>query len=151
MGSYWENWMFILMQWTRYTIILDYTTVVCQWKLMSRNVRKCTFADTRPAKIQISLRIRAVWSESSLGAFWIAKDATFFHADNEDSNQAAWICSWFESSLVALVKGYVFWRCGSNIKHMSYNSLLLFWRTMIIGDTKRLNSIPLVTQYPLIF
>ena len=27
----------------------------------------------RPAKIQISLRIRAVWSESSLGEFWIAK------------------------------------------------------------------------------
>ena len=28
-----------------------------------------------PVKIQISLRIRAVWSESSLGIFWIAKDA----------------------------------------------------------------------------
>ena len=38
----------------------------------------------RWAKIQISLRIRAVWSESSLGAIWIAKDAKFLHADNED-------------------------------------------------------------------
>ena len=34
---------------------------------MSRNVRKRTFEHVRPAKIQISLRIRAVWSESSLG------------------------------------------------------------------------------------
>ena len=38
-----------------------------------------------PAKIQISLRIRAVWSEYSLGAFWIAKDTNFILADNEDS------------------------------------------------------------------
>ena len=37
----------------------------------------------RPAKIQISLRIRAVWSESSLGAFWIAKDAAFLDVANE--------------------------------------------------------------------
>ena len=41
------------------------------------------------AKIQISLRIRAVWSESSLGAFWIAKDAKFLYADNEDYDQTA--------------------------------------------------------------
>ena len=32
----------------------------------------------RPAKIQISLHIRAGWSESSLGAFGIAKHAEFF-------------------------------------------------------------------------
>ena len=38
-------------------------------------VRKRTFVYERPAKIQIRLRIRAVWSESSLDAFWIAKDA----------------------------------------------------------------------------
>ena len=43
----------------------------------------------RPAKIQISLRIRAIWSESSQGEFRIAKDAKFLHADNEDSNQTA--------------------------------------------------------------
>ena len=43
----------------------------------------------RLAKIQISLRIRAVWSESSTGAFWIAKDAKVLHADNEDSDHAA--------------------------------------------------------------
>ena len=61
------------------------------WRLrtiqMSRYVRKRTFGHVLPAKIQISLCIRSVWSESSLGVFWIAKDAKFFHADNEDSNQ----------------------------------------------------------------
>ena len=44
------------------------------------------FGHVRPAKIQISLCVRTVWSESSLGAFWIAKDAKFL-ADNEDSNR----------------------------------------------------------------
>ena len=34
---------------------------------MRRNVRKLTFSHVRQAKIQI--RIRAVWSESSLGLF----------------------------------------------------------------------------------
>ena len=37
--------------------------------------------------IQISLRIRIAWSESSLGAPWLAKDAKFLHANNEDADQ----------------------------------------------------------------
>ena len=56
---------------------------------MSRNVRKRTFENVQPTKTQISLRDRAVWSESSLDAFWIAKDVKFLHADNECSNQPA--------------------------------------------------------------
>ena len=51
---------------------------------MSENV---IFVHVRPAKIRISLSIRAVWSQSSLSAFWIAKDANFLPADNEDSDQ----------------------------------------------------------------
>ena len=47
----------------------------------------------RPAKIQISLRIRVVWSESSLGAFWIAKAANFLHTENDNSDQTARIRS----------------------------------------------------------
>ena len=43
-------------------------------------VRKYTFRHVRPLKIQISLRILAVWSESSLVAFSIDKDAKFLHA-----------------------------------------------------------------------
>ena len=41
----------------------------------------------RPAKTQISLGIRPVWSESSLCAQWVAKDPSFQHADSEDSDQ----------------------------------------------------------------
>ena len=55
--------------------------------IYKRNIRKCIFGHVRPTKIQISLRIRAVWSESSLRAVWIAKDAKSLHADNEDSDQ----------------------------------------------------------------
>ena len=42
----------------------------------------------RQAKIQISLRIRAVWSESSLDAFWIAKDAKIPHAEHHEFDQS---------------------------------------------------------------
>ena len=56
---------------------------------MSRRVRKRTFGHVRPLKIQIRLGICAVWSESSLGSFWIAKDAMFPPADNKDADQTA--------------------------------------------------------------
>ena len=59
------------------------------WQYQSRNVRKRTFGHVHPVKIQISLRIRAVWSECSLGAFWIAIGAKFLRADNEDSGHTA--------------------------------------------------------------
>ena len=38
----------------------------------------------RPAKTQINLGIRPVWSESSLCAQWVAKDTSFLHVDSED-------------------------------------------------------------------
>ena len=41
----------------------------------------------RPAKTQISLGIRPVWSESSLCTQWVAKEPRFLHADSEDSDQ----------------------------------------------------------------
>ena len=41
----------------------------------------------RPAKTQISLGIRPVWSESSLCAQWVAKGPSFLRADSEDSDQ----------------------------------------------------------------
>ena len=53
-------------------------------RTFQHNVRKCTFGHVRPAKFQISLCIRAVWSESSLSAFWIAKDVKFLPVDNKD-------------------------------------------------------------------
>ena len=41
-----------------------------------------------PAKTQISLGIRPVWSESSLCAQWVAKDPSFAHSDSEDSEMS---------------------------------------------------------------
>ena len=43
----------------------------------------------RPAKTQISLGIRPVWSESSLCAQWVLKDPNFLHADSEDWSDRA--------------------------------------------------------------
>ena len=51
---------------------------------MSQLVTKPTKWHVRPAKTQISLGIRPVWSESSLCAHWVAKDSSFLHADSED-------------------------------------------------------------------
>ena len=59
------------------------------------NVRKRTFEHVCSAKIQISLRIRTVWPESSLGAFWGAKDENFLHVDNDDW----WECADAEADL----------------------------------------------------
>ena len=56
---------------------------------MSGNFRNHTVRHVRPGKIQISLRIRAVWSESSLSAIQTAKGVKFLQADNKDSNQTA--------------------------------------------------------------
>ena len=54
---------------------------------MSRLMTKPTKWHVRPAKTQIILGIRPVWSESSLCAQWVAKDPIFLHADSEDSDQ----------------------------------------------------------------
>ena len=60
----------------------------------------------RPAKIQISLRLRAVRSESPVGLFWIAKDAKFLQADNEDFVQPL-------LGVHTCIRKYVLSRCGS--------------------------------------
>ena len=41
----------------------------------------------RPAKTQINLGIRPVWSESSLCTQWLAKEPSFLDAESEDSDQ----------------------------------------------------------------
>ena len=54
---------------------------------MSHCTTKPTKQSVRLAKIQISLVIHPVWSESSLCTLWVAKDPLFLHADSEDSDQ----------------------------------------------------------------
>ena len=55
--------------------------------LMSRRMTKPTKWSVRPAKTQISLGIRPVWSESSLCAQWVAEDPSFLHVNSKDSDQ----------------------------------------------------------------
>ena len=54
----------------------------------------------RSAKIQISLGIRPVWSESSLCAQWVAKDPSFLHADSEGSDQTGRSIRWAHTHFV---------------------------------------------------
>ena len=74
--------------------------VVFAWRgpHINHNVIKRTFGHVCPAKIQVSLRIRAVWSEYSLSAFWIGKDTTFLHADNRVSDQTVLRLRWAHMS-----------------------------------------------------
>ena len=55
-------------------------------------VTKPTKSPVRPAKTQISLGIHPVWSESSLCTHWVAKEASFLHADSEDSQADLSLC-----------------------------------------------------------
>ena len=59
---------------------------------LSCNIREHTFRNVHPAKIKISLCNFAVWSESSLGTFYLTKDAKVLHADNEDSGWSVQMC-----------------------------------------------------------
>ena len=53
----------------------------------SHSMTKLTKWPVRPAKAQISLGIRTVWSESSLCTLWVDKAPVFLHADSKDSDQ----------------------------------------------------------------
>ena len=70
---------------------------------------KTSKVSVRPAKTQISLGIRPVWSESLLCAQWVAKDPGFLHADSEDSDQTGRIprpdlsLRWAHTHLVGFV------------------------------------------------
>ena len=69
----------------------------------------------RPAKTQISLGIRPVWSESSLCAQWVAKDSSFLHADSEDSGQTGrmprliWVFAGHTCHFVGFVMSWLNW------------------------------------------
>ena len=54
-----------------------------------RLMTKPTKSSVRPAKTQINLGMRPVWSESSQCAKWAAADPMFLNADNEDKSDCA--------------------------------------------------------------
>ena len=86
----------------------------------------------RPAKTQISLGIRPVWSESSLCAQWVAKDFSFLHADSENSDQTGrmprltWVFTGRTTTLLVLSSG------GSNVFLMKFLSLLYRFHDSIL-------------------
>ena len=67
----------------------------------------------RPAKTQICLGIRPVWSVSTLCAQWVAKDWRFLHADSEDSDQSGrmprliWVFAERTDHFVGFVMGWL--------------------------------------------
>ena len=74
-----------------------------------------------PAKTQISLDIRQVWSESSLCAQRVAKDPSFLHADSEDSDQTGLMPSmiWvFAGRTITLLVCHVAARFFELVNHM---------------------------------
>ena len=54
---------------------------------MSQRMTKQTKWSERPAKIQISLGIHPIWSETSPCATWVAKNQRILHADSKDFEQ----------------------------------------------------------------
>ena len=78
----------------------------------------------RPAKTQISLGIRPVWSEYSLCAQRVAKDPRCRHADSEDSGQTwlIWVFAGRTCRFVGFVMRRFIWFC-----HEAANFLYKKW------------------------
>ena len=90
---------------------LSFTTLL--FNLKFKDTRAASWQnqqnDVHPAKTQISMGIRPVWSESSLCAQWVAKDPNFLHADSKDSDQTGrmprliWVFTWRTCHFVGFV------------------------------------------------
>ena len=104
-----------------------------------------------PAKTQISMGIRQVWSESSLCAQWVAKDPSFLHADSEDSTptadaQADLILRWAHKTLC--------WFCHDVQLNRKVETCLIWLTTTALLDkirqrpTSNTNNIVCHKQYP---
>ena len=94
----------------------------------------------RPAKIQISLGIRPVWSESSLCVHWVAKDARFLHADSEDSDQTGRMprlaqadlsLRWVHSHFVGFVMSRLSYTVDGVILYLLYRTVLSCWSNIL--------------------
>ena len=70
--------------WIKRCNILQYVYAFCYYEPPRDKTTKMTM---RPAKTQISLGVRPVWSASSQCAQWVAKDRSFLRADSEDTDQ----------------------------------------------------------------
>ena len=87
-----------------------------------------------PAKIQISLRIYAVWSEYFLSAWRNLESFAIQCAPSEDSDQTARCAVWSESSLGANVRMYVFWCRGSTVQVCVFQHVIIRPRLTITSE-----------------
>ena len=107
----------------------------------------------RSPKTQISLRIRTVWSESSLSAWSNVASQAIKNMPSEDSDQPAQMRRLIWIFTGRNVRRYVFWRCGSffyNVINIGIVWHLLdfsSWRTPdILGFRKYLYVVSIVKQ-----
>ena len=103
--SFWERVAntvcHLFVFWTLNCICLSFPLVFGTWygsdcvsswvhlfePLEDARMTKPTKRHVRPAKTQIILGFRPVWSEPLMCAQWVAKDLNFLHAGSEDSDQ----------------------------------------------------------------
>ena len=78
-----------LRWWCIKRLAVDRHVCVKQVNYISRYAASLTRRHVRPAKTQISLRMGAVWSESSQSTLWVAEDPKRLHAEREDSDLTA--------------------------------------------------------------
>ena len=91
----------------------------------------------RPAKTQISLGIRPVWSEPSLCTQWVAKDPSYLHADSEYSDQTEriprliWVFAWRTCHFVGFVMRRLIY---GNKKTPHLGKILFLMRRFMYGS-----------------
>ena len=95
-----------------YIIYSNISLCLEAWYL-SRCPLKGTSRHACPSKTQISLRIRTVWSESSMGALWVAKDPRFYRWKTKTLIRLWGCADWFQSSLYVHANLYLKLGTGS--------------------------------------
>ena len=97
----------------------------CSQTYNNHSMTKPTKWSVRPAKTQISLGIRPVWSESSLCAQWVAKDPSIFMWTVKTMIRLGGCPGWSESSLGAHAILFVLsWGSSKDMKPFSGNVIL---------------------------
>ena len=104
-----------------------YFSADTNWGVLKNEPRhdKTNKVSVRPAKTQISLGIRPVWSESSLSAWRKLGSLATHWAHSEDSDHTGWmtrlICVFAGRTLILLVLSYR----GSNVS--ARNARAMYW------------------------
>ena len=109
------NFCFDMVEIILNSILYFYNTSIylsVYFHYMSGAARKRTFGHVWPVRTPISLRIRAVWSESSLSAWRNSGSLTIIERPAKTQISLRIRAGWSESSLGACVQRYVFSLCG---------------------------------------